>query len=322
MSQQPPPSTSVVICAYTMDRWTETLDAIDSVVSQESSAGELVVVVDHNPELQERLTAAGVPARVIASEGTRGLSGARNTGIRATTGEIVVFLDDDARARTGWLQALLAAYEPDVIAVGGAALPEWVAGRPGWFPDEFDWVVGCTYRGSPVTRGEVRNVIGSNMSFRREALDAAGQFEGRLGRVGTGPAGAEETELCIRARRVLPGRRILLDPAAAVDHRVPRSRGRLSYFLRRCFGEGRSKAILAGLAGTGDALETERAYVRRVLPAGVLRGLREARDGDPNGARRAAAIVLGLAATTAGFAWGRLTGLRPSASPRRAARAA
>ena len=323
MSQQVTATTSVVICAYTLDRWSDLLAAIDSVARQDPPAGEVVVVVDHNETLRDRLAAAGLPARIIANEQATGLSGARNTGIRATRGEVVVFLDDDARARPGWLRALLDAYEPDVIAVGGAAIPDWVAGRPAWFPEEFDWVVGCTYRGSPVERSEVRNVIGSNMSFRREALDAAGAFEGRLGRVGTKPVGAEETELCIRARRAMPGRRILLDPAAAVDHRVPAPRGRLSYFLARCFGEGRSKAVLAGLAGTGEALETERAYVRRVLPAGVLRGLRAARHGDRAGARRSAAIVLGLAATGAGFVLGRLQQvvrpLEPASAPARSA---
>jgi hypothetical protein len=256
--------------------------------------------------------------RVAPNDDARGLSGARNAGVRATSGDIVVFLDDDAQARPGWLGTLLAAFEPDVMAVGGSALPRWDRGRPAWFPEEFDWVVGCTYRGSPRERADVRNLLGANMSFRRAALQAAGGFEGRLGRVGTLPAGGEETELCIRARRALPAMRIILDPSAAVDHRVPAARGRLRYFVQRCFGEGRSKAIIVALSGREAGLATERGYVRRTLPRGVHRGLRELIGSDRNGGRRAAAIVLGLGVTTAGYltGWIRSRLIRDARLPR------
>lgn len=309
---------SVIICAYTLDRWDDVLAAVASVTAQQPAPAEVVVVVDHNPELLARLSATmDTRVRVIPNESARGLSGARNAGVRATRGDIVVFLDDDAQARPGWLRTLLDGFEPDVMAVGGSALPRWDRGRPGWFPEEFDWVIGCTYRGSPMERAEVRNLLGANMSFRRSALQAAGGFEGRLGRVGTLPVGDEETELCIRARRAQPGMRIVLDPSATVDHRVPAARGRLRYFVDRCFGEGRSKAILVGLSGREAGLATERDYVRRTLPRGVLRGLRELIVSDRNGGRRAAAIVLGLGVTMAGYLSGRIRArlLRDAARP-------
>ena len=299
--------TSVIICAYTLDRWQDLLSAVASVTAQQPPPAEIVIVVDHEPVLQKRLaTAVDARVRVIANDETRGLSGARNAGVRATTGDIVVFLDDDAQARPGWLASLLSSYGPDVMAVGGSALPRWDRGRPTWFPEEFDWVVGCTYRGSPEVQADVRNMLGANMSFMRAALEAAGGFEARLGRVGTLPAGGEETELCIRARRALPGMRIVLAPSSVVDHRVPATRGRLAYFVGRCFGEGRSKAIIVGLSGREAGLATERDYVRRVLPRGVLRGLREFVLVDRDGGRRAVAIIVGLAVTTAGYLTGRL----------------
>jgi glycosyltransferase involved in cell wall biosynthesis len=122
-----------------------------------------------------------------------------------------------------------------------------------------------------------------------------------LGRVGTIPAGCEETDLCIRVGKRWPGARILYDPTAAVDHVVPASRGTREYFTSRCRGEGRSKAVLAGLVGSDSGLEAERSYVRRTLPLGVLRGIGDVFRGDLAGLARATTIVTGLFATTAGY---------------------
>ena len=62
--------------------------------------------------------------RVLPNAHRQGLSGARNTAVAAASGDVVVFLDDDAAARPGWLGALLAPYaDPDVVAVGGVAHP-------------------------------------------------------------------------------------------------------------------------------------------------------------------------------------------------------
>src|SRR5206468_270211 len=155
----------------------------------------------------------------------------------------IAFLDDDAVAAPNWLEAIERAFRQEaVLGVGGAVEPLWLAARPRWFPGEFDWVVGCTYRGLPRQRAPVRNLIGANMSFRRRVFEEAGGFRTELGREASIPAGCEETELCIRVRRRWPDRKLLYDPAVRVTHRVPPERGRLAYFLSRCYAEGRSKA--------------------------------------------------------------------------------
>ena len=91
-------TTSVIICAYTEARWEQLLCAAESVRNQTTPVDEVLVVIDHNDELRNRAEHAMPWARVIASSGPAGLSGARNTGIAASTGEIVLFLDDDAVA--------------------------------------------------------------------------------------------------------------------------------------------------------------------------------------------------------------------------------
>ena len=214
----------------------------------------------------------------------------------------MIFLDDDAAADPHWTQELLAPYlDDDVLGVGGAAVPNWEGPVPAWWPEEFSWVVGCSYRGQPSTTSTVRNLMGCNMSLRRSVLDAVGGFDTGLGRTADRPLGCEETELCIRAAELFPRGRFVLEPRAVVHHAVPRARGAWSYFRARCQAEGVSKAWVAGRVGQNAALSAEQTYVSRVLPTGVLRNLGEAVRGDRSAARRAGAIVAGLAYTAGSY---------------------
>jgi glycosyltransferase involved in cell wall biosynthesis len=301
-------SFSVVICAYSDDRWFDLERAVASVQAQTRPALETVVVVDHNSALLARARSGLARVRSVPNGGERGLSAARNSGVDAACGDVVAFLDDDASAADEWLERLAACYtDDDVLGVGGSIEPRWPRARPAWFPPEFDWVVGCTYRGMPSSRTSVRNMIGANMSFRREALVAVDGFRSGIGRIGTRPVGCEETELCIRALQRWPRRRLVYEPRARVAHRVDATRTGWRYFIRRCYAEGQSKAQVARLRGAHDALATERAYTVRVLPLGAVDALREAvRRRRPAQALAAAAIVAGLSATTAGYAVGQV----------------
>lgn len=299
------PTVTVVVCAYTELRWELLVQAVESVRAQHLQPDQCVVVVDHN-DLLLRRAHSSLPAdvEVVANGATRGLSGARNTGIAHSTGEIVAFLDDDAAADPGWLDALLAHYEvATVVGVGGVAEAVWPEqGRPRWFPPEFDWVVGCSYVGLPEAVSPVRNPIGCSMSLRRSLFAVVGGFDTAMGRVGSVPLGCEETELAVRARRKMGGVEFLHVPGALVRHHVAPERARLAYFLRRCYSEGLSKGALSKRAGAHDALSSERAYVRSTLPRAVARGLADGGRGDHMGFARAAMVVAGLVATAMGYA--------------------
>lgn len=298
---------SVVVCAYTEDRWDDLVEAVASLRCQTAPPLEIVVVVDHNPGLLERVKRYLPAAFAVRNGEERGLSGARNTGIATARGEIVAFLDDDAVADPDWVERLSRHYAaPHVIGVGGRAEADWVTGRPSTFPEEFDWVVGCTYRGMPEATTAIRNPIGANMSFRADVLWRTGGFRSGVGRVGTRPVGCEETELSIRAARAHPEGMILYEPEAKVRHRVPPGRATWRYFRSRCYAEGLSKAIVSEWVGADAGLSSERTYTFRTLPLGVLRGIAGGFRGEVAGLGRAAAIVAGLAITTAGYCAGRL----------------
>src|SRR5579863_9867324 len=117
---------SVVVCVYTDKRLSQIRAALDSISRQTVPPWQVIVVVDHNPALYDLLAAEYPDHEVISNKFERGLSGARNTGIELAAGDVVVFLDDDARAQPEWLEILLASYDDEsVLGVGGVVLADW-----------------------------------------------------------------------------------------------------------------------------------------------------------------------------------------------------
>lgn len=297
------PAVAVVVCAYTSARLPLLTACLREARRQADAPGdEVVLVVDHDDELLAAAPAA-VPAgvRVVPSTGPRGLSGARNSGVAATRADVVLFVDDDAVLRPGAVRALRERFaDPAVTAVGGAVHPSWEGGAaPAWFPPEFGWVVGCDYTGLPPDGAQLRNPIGACMAVRRGPLMQVGGFSAALGRVGTLPAGCEETLMGIELRA--RGGVIVRDSRVAVDHHVPRARQDVRYLLRRCFHEGASKAVLARRVGGERALASERSYVRTVLTRALARDVRAAARRERGAVGRALLVPTGLVVTGAGL---------------------
>ena len=302
------PSVSVVIPAYSMDRWDSLRHAVASVRAQTVQVLETVVVIDHHPELMAKAASELPGVTVIANAGIRGASGARNTGAAASRGKMLAFLDDDAIASPNWLESLLQHFQdPTVVGAGGRLEPLWQTRRPQWFPQEFDWAVGCSYRGMPESATIVRNVWSNTMAIRRQAFDAVGGFRDDFGKIGAWSR-PEDTDLCLRTAECYGGGTWIYEPNAIAAHQVPAERTALSYFLRRCYYEGQGKAALASLNGINQSISTERQYARYVLPRGIVRGLRETARGDASGVARSFAIMAGTSFALAGFLANRAVG--------------
>jgi GT2 family glycosyltransferase len=302
-------SISVIVCVHDQERWDDLNEAMASLKQQTRPPEEIIIVVDHNPTLYKRIRGHITGVSVVENSEARGLSGARNSGIAVAQGDLIAFLDDDAVAAPDWLASLAHSYNnaTELLGIGGGVLPRWEKARPAWFPVEFDWVVGCTYRGMSEDGASIRNPIGANMLLRREIFEQVGGFRSEIGRIGSRPIGCEETELCIRAAQHWPDALFLYHPAAQVFHHVPQKRATWRYFCARCYAEGLSKAAVARFVGEKDGLSSERSYTLRTLPQGVVLGLRSALvHGESAGAARAGAIIIGLLITSAGYLIGKL----------------
>jgi glycosyltransferase involved in cell wall biosynthesis len=318
------PATSVVVSTYDDKRWDDLVACLESLNLQRIRPLETIVVVDHNAALLERAGEAFPKAKVIANNRARGLAGARNTGAEAAKGEVIAFIDDDAQAEPAWLEQLGVCFAEDgVIGAGGALIPRWEEREARWIPGEFYWVFGCSYIGLPERLAPVRNPIGANMAVRASTLKGVEGFRegggeeaprelrarGVVRAAGNLP---DDTDFAIRVGHRYPDAIWLYQPDARVQHTVTAERASLGYFLRRCYEEGVGKANLSRYVGSRDGLSSERRHLATILPRGIARELGRALKGEPSGAARAGAILLGLFASGIGFAAATVSGRRAS----------
>lgn len=301
-----PTSVSVVICAYTLERWEQLGEAVRSVGAQTHQPLELIVSIDHNSALYERALAEipglladrAVTVQVVENRFDSRLGGARTTAAEIARGDLLVFLDDDAAAAPDWLERLVADYaDPRVVAVGGAPVPRYEIARPRWIPEECNWVFGCAYRGLPTSLAPVEHLIGANMSIRREALLSWGGFHSD---------NHDDMDLSHRAAHAYGARSVLFDPEAVVFHFVPASRLTWSYFWRRCFFVNRGKVTAFRTMGEASNLRAEVRFGLRALTRGLYEETRALLGGDPYAPVRYGALLCALVLGAAGSLAGRL----------------
>jgi len=186
-----------------------------------------ILVVDNDPSsgVTPEVTALFPEVRCI-SELKPGLSAARNTGIRNTTGKIIAFTDDDVTVHPRWVAAIRRVFDDrNVVASTGLVLPAELATRAqfafqgnglGWNMDylaiDFDqkFFQDNLKSGVPVWRIGA----GANMAFRREVFSSVGFFDERLG---AGAAGcSEDSEIWYQI--LAAGQSCRYDPEAVVFH--------------------------------------------------------------------------------------------------------
>jgi glycosyltransferase involved in cell wall biosynthesis len=248
---------SIVIC--TLNRRDYLRQALESL-AEEHAAGVVheVLVVDNGSDdgtltLAETFRHRLSTLRVI-EEPMLGLSHARNRGVAEARGELVAFLDDDAVAQPGWLEAVLDAFRthPQAVALGGRVDLLWPGRRrPRWLPPGADAVYAGTDFGTNARRLAFPEMpVGANMAFRKAQLARLGGFDPRLGRRGTRLVSGEEQALF--AQMAEEGLDVWYEPHARVEHHVIPNRVNRRWFVRRAYYQGWSMALSADGPAAGE----------------------------------------------------------------------
>ncbi|MHC3437874.1 glucosyl-dolichyl phosphate glucuronosyltransferase [Natrialbaceae archaeon A-gly3] len=263
---------SVVVCTYSMDRYDVFCEAVESLFGQTYEPVEVVLVVDGNETVFERVQGEfGGRDDVIVhcNDDNRGVSYSRTRGAQLASGDIVAFLDDDAVACPDWVEQLVRVYEQTgAIAAGGSLVGDWLAGRPWYLPREFFWLVGVTHPGFAEPWEEVRNTFESNISFRRDVFLNLGGFDPEMGPTADRYLHSEGAEIGARMHAEY-GRGVIYNPAAVVEHKVFEHRLRPRWLLRRAFKQGYSKRLLE--AGVDDPGGEEGVYLQQLFTRDVPR---------------------------------------------------
>lgn len=226
-----PPATIVI---PTRDRAGYLDVALATIAPQARARGCEVVVAVDGPDRPSIAVAERHGARVVALDRPQGPNAARNAGIAAAEGELIVLVDDDVAAPPGWLAALLAAAaatpECDVFAgpiraaIEGGRLRRWLlrgAGAP-----------ITTLDHGPADR-DIEVGWSANLAIRRAVLEVVGGFDERI------PVGAGDEEEWQERYRAAGGR-VRYVAAAALDHRRSGPDARVRALARAQFHRGRA----------------------------------------------------------------------------------
>jgi GT2 family glycosyltransferase len=232
--------------------------ALASIAPQAAVAGaEVLVLDDAGASTAARELAERHAARYLPNGSRHGLNVARNAGVRATTGALVVFVDDDVRALDGWLAALLQAARghPEVDVFTGPVIARLEGPAPHT----------CGRERPPITTLELgpkdtptRYAWGANMAIRRSALERIGSFDESL------EHGGDEQEWQDRLMSASggdDGRGALYVAAAAVEHRRAGRDARLRALSQAAYVRGRAARRFDAWRGQAPPLARELATV-------------------------------------------------------------
>jgi GT2 family glycosyltransferase len=221
-------------------------DCLESLRTQTYSPDRFEIIVvddgstDATPDVLREIATPGPPVIRYVRIPHGGLSTARNTGIAASHGDPISFVDDDVCAPPGWLAAMVAGAgrHPEAGGFGGRVRLRFEA-RPPRICEMESWRAESALDYGDVER-TVPDVVGCNLTIRRWAVEKAGLFDPSLRH-------AEETEWQRRLTRAdIP---IVYVPTAWLWHRRTAMDLRPITLLRRRFRRGAGYAVFADRTG-------------------------------------------------------------------------
>jgi glycosyltransferase involved in cell wall biosynthesis len=222
-----PADVSIIVC--TRNHSDQLVDCLDALCRLDPAPGQILVVDNAPTDGATRLVVeaaqiastqlSGVPVDYVL-EPTPGLNHARNTGWRRAQGDVVIYIDDDARADRYLVAAVCRSFFDETVgAVTGLVLAYELA-TPAQVEFERTGGMRKGFQSHVFTPGSVgiqayRLGVGTNMAFRRTALESIGGFDPAID-VGTASRGGGDLEGLWRVLEA--GNDIVYEPDALVRH--------------------------------------------------------------------------------------------------------
>jgi GT2 family glycosyltransferase len=172
---------SIVVCTRNrVAALCETLAALGRT-ARPADLGVEVLVVD-NGSTDGTREAVRPPARWVA-EARPGVAHARNAGLAAARGDVILFLDDDTRPPDVWIEPMcrpILTGRADAVA-GGVTLAAHLR-RPWMRPLHLTWLASTEY----IDRDAPQEMVSANMALGRHVLARVPGFDPALGPGGLG----------------------------------------------------------------------------------------------------------------------------------------
>ncbi len=237
--ERQPAVASIIVCTYNRaDSLKGTLDSLKECDVHGLGNIEWIVVdnasTDHTKQVVEAYSGDEFAVKYVY-EPRQGLSHARNAGIDSSTGNLIIFTDDDVRPTKDWAAQHVRAYDnPEVAAVQGRIELQYEETPPAWLGSMHKLMLAERVPDDKPILPYTTRLTGANMSFRRTVRDKIGPFNTLLG---PGNAGFhDDTEF---SQRILDnGFTQLYQPAAKVQHIIPPDRLTCDYYKNYAFRLG------------------------------------------------------------------------------------
>lgn len=237
------PGLSIIVA--TLDRCDYLRLCIDALVRQTARLESFEVIIVDNGSRDGTADLVGELAKqyhnvVYIREERRGLSAARNAGLRIAQSELVAFTDDDAIPETAWVEKIsnrFATLDREVAVLGGEVRPIWEAPRPAWLTDKLLRPLSARLMWGPCPRvlNGAEWLMEVNIAYRKAELIAFGGFPEFLGRIGDSLLSCDG---CVNLLLARAGYRFYYDPDIVVGHHIHAARLTPSWFRRRFFWQG------------------------------------------------------------------------------------
>lgn len=207
--------------------------AVESLLRQTIKPREIVVVVDASADPTVEAV-QDLPVRIILNEGA-GLGAARKTGVDASTGDAIAFIDADCIADERWIGRLVEAFsESNVMVQAGSVVGVKSSSE-----------ISTTSLQRPLSSRNtnfLKFAPTMNFAFRKDLVNIVGNFDPWF------KGGGEDLDFCIRLKKA--GYGVYYNQDAKVFHLAHRISS------RRAWRDGKSRAqalIKHGGTMLGDA---------------------------------------------------------------------